>query len=64
MRGLGTDHVISGPLRGLKKTGSVGANRQTDRQTDRPSDSTTESAQWADPVRIVVKHMTKFQIEG
>ena len=34
MRGLGTDHVISGPMRGLKKTASDGANRQTNRQTD------------------------------
>ena len=30
---MGTDHVISGPMRGLK-TASDGANRQTDRQRD------------------------------
>ena len=42
MRGLGTDPVISGPMRGLKKTASDGANRQTDGH----GDSMTESAQW------------------
>ena len=31
----GTDHVISGPMRGLKKTASDGANKQTDTHTDR-----------------------------
>ena len=30
-RGLGTDHVILGPMGGLKKTSPDGANRQTDR---------------------------------
>ena len=34
MRGLGTDHVISGPMRGLKKTAFDGTDRQTDRQKD------------------------------
>ena len=34
MRGLGTDHVISGPMRGLKITESDGAHRHTDTQTD------------------------------
>ena len=34
MRGLGTDHVISGPMRGLKKTASDGGNRQTETQTN------------------------------
>ena len=42
MRGLGTDLVISGPMRGLKETASHGANRQTDGH----GDSMTESAQW------------------
>ena len=42
----GTDHVISGPMRGLKKTASDGANRQTNTQTDGHSDSMTETAQW------------------
>ena len=45
MRGLGTDHVISGPMRGLKKTASDGANKQTNRQTSGHRDSMTESAQ-------------------
>ena len=30
----GTDHVISGPMRGLKKTASDGADTQTNTQTD------------------------------
>ena len=29
MRGLGTKHVISGPMRGLKKTASYSANPHT-----------------------------------
>ena len=39
-------HVISGPMRGLKKTASDGANRHTEPQTDGHGDSKTESAQW------------------
>ena len=35
MRGLGTDHVFSGTMRGKKKPESNGANRQTDKQTNR-----------------------------
>ena len=42
MRGLGSDHVISGPMRSLKKTAPVGANRQTEQQTDRQGNSITE----------------------
>ena len=35
MRGLGTDHVISGQMRGLKKMHPMAqTNRQTDTQTD------------------------------
>ena len=34
MRGLETDHVIPGQMRGLRKTASDGADRQTDTQTD------------------------------
>ena len=30
----GTDHVTSGPLRGLKKTAPNGKNRQTDKRLD------------------------------
>ena len=40
MRGMGTDHVISGPMRGLKTTAPNSANRQTDRQTDIHSEFT------------------------
>ena len=46
MRGLGTDHLISGPTRGLKKTASDGAHTHTDRHTDKHGDSMTESVQW------------------
>ena len=46
----GTDHVISGPKRGLNKTAPDSAGRQTDRQTDKHTDGhgnyMTESAQW------------------
>ena len=34
MRGQETDHVISEPLRGLKKTASDGADRQTSGHRD------------------------------
>ena len=46
MRGLETDHVISGPMRGFEKTVSDDANRQTNRQTDGHGNSMTESTQW------------------
>ena len=46
MRGLETDHVISGPMRGLKKC--IGNGHQTDRQTDRHVDSMTDPAQRAE----------------
>ena len=42
MRGLGSDHVTSGPMRGLKKTAPDGTNKQTNGH----GDSMTESAQW------------------
>ena len=42
MRSLGTDHVISGPMKCLKKTASDGA----DRQNHGHGDSMTELAQW------------------
>ena len=42
MRGLETDHVISGSIRGLKKNALDGTNRQTDRHGNTMADS----AQW------------------
>ena len=53
MKGQEIDHVISGPMRGLKKTGSDGgAIRQTDKQTERQTsghcDSMTDPAQRAE----------------
>ena len=44
MKGLGTDHVISGPMRGIEE-------EKTDRQTDGHCNSKTESVQWADSVK-------------
>ena len=49
MRGLGIDQFISGPIRGPKK---IDPMAHTDTQTDRHSDSKTESAQWADSVKM------------
>ena len=40
----GTDHVISGPMRGLEK--KLHPMDQTDRHPDGFGDSMTESAQW------------------
>ena len=40
---LRTEHVISGPMRGLKKLNLMA---QTHKQTDGHGDSMTESAQW------------------
>ena len=45
-RDKGTDHVISGPIRVLKKNASNGANRQTNTQTDGHRNSMSESTQW------------------
>ena len=44
----GTDHVISGPMRGLEQKlhPMTQTNRQTEPQTDGHGDSMTESAQW------------------
>ena len=39
----GTDHVISGPIRGLKKLHPMAQNH---RQTDRHGNTMSESAQW------------------
>ena len=43
----GTDHVFSGPMRGLRKTAPNGANRHPGRQTHthRQGNSITESNQ-------------------
>ena len=53
MRGLETDHVISGPMRGLeKKPHGEGADRHTDGRTDGHRDSMTDPAQRAESVKI------------
>ena len=45
LKGLESDHVISGPMRGLKKTHGEWTDRHTDRRTDGHRNSTTELAQ-------------------
>ena len=50
MRGLGSGHVTCGPIRGLEKN-CVGRG-QTNKQTEKHRDSMTESAQWADSVKM------------
>ena len=57
MRGPGSGCVTCGPIRGLeKKLHGKGTDRQTNRQTDKQTNghgnSMTESAQWADSVKI------------
>ena len=55
MRGLGSGHVTCGPMRGLKKIawgGDTQTNRQTNKQTNGHRNSMTESAQWANSVKI------------
>ena len=55
MRGLGTDHVISGPMRGFgKKTACNGMTfDNTQHMTDGHCNLETELAQWADLVKIL-----------
>ena len=45
MRGLGTDHVISGPMRGLENN-CIQWRTKTVRHTDGHGNSMTELAQW------------------
>ena len=56
MRGLGSGHVTCGPMRSLEKNcmGRGQTDTQTDKQTDGHHDSMTESAQWADSVKMVI----------
>ena len=44
--GPGTDHVMSGPMRGLKKTAPDGADRQTDKEKHGHGNSMTNLAKW------------------
>ena len=41
MRGMGTVHVISGPMRGLKKTAFDGADKHTNKHINRLTDIAT-----------------------
>ena len=49
---LGTDHGMSGPMRGLKTASDDTTAHNTQQHTDRHCDLETESAQWADSVKI------------
>ena len=55
MRGLGTDHVTLGPMRGLNKLHPMAL---TDTQTDGHCDSKTESAQSFDSEKIIICSFT------
>ena len=57
MTGLGADHVTGvGQSEALKKLHPMAhTDRETDRYTDGYRDSKTESAQWADLVKIGFK---------
>ena len=61
MRGLETDRVTSGPIRGLKK--SMGNGHQTDKQTNKQTirhvDSMTDPAQRAESVK---KEMCNYRL--
>ena len=51
MRGLGSGNVTCGPMRGLEK--NCMGRGQTDKQTNGHRDCMTESAQWANSVKII-----------
>ena len=55
MKGLETDHVIAGPMRGLQKTMENGhqTDNQTNKQTDRHVNSMTDPAQRAESLKIM-----------
>ena len=55
--GLETDHVISGPMRGLRNEWGMEitqTDRQTDRQTQRHVNSMTDTAQRTESVKIYI----------
>ena len=54
MRGLGTDHVISGPTRGIEITHGEGTYRQTNGHCNYK----TDSAQRAESVKIILSYVT------
>ena len=57
MSGLGTDHVISGPMRGLKNLHPMA---HTNRQTSGHCNSMTESAQWG----RISENWVKYKLWG
>ena len=61
MRGQETDHVISGPMRGLEKN-CIQWRRQTDKLTSGHCNSTTDSAQRAESVKIGLNRQRGAQI--
>ena len=54
MRGLGTNHEISGPITGLEEK-KLHPMAQTDKHTDGHGNSMTESANWADSVKTTLE---------
>ena len=56
MRGLETDHVISGPMTGLKTHGDQTLDKHTDKQiqTDRHVNSMTDPALRAESVKNAI----------
>ena len=55
MRGQETDHVISGPMRGLEKN-CIRLRRQTDQKTYGHCDSMTDPAQRAESVKNTAQY--------
>ena len=63
MRGLGTDHVISGPIRGLENK-CIPWRNQTNKQTDGHRDSMTKSAHCAVSVKISYLKCPTLFVDG
>ena len=61
MRGLGSGHVTCGPMKGLE-INSLGGD--TDVHTHGHRDSMTESAQWADSVKIMLHFIVLYFLCG
>ena len=57
----GTDHVASGPMRGLKKN-CIRWRKQTSRQTDGHCNSMTESTQWGHFSKNYLKQVMYFAL--
>ena len=60
MRALGTDHVISGPIRGLNK--NCIRCRRKNRHSGGHRNSKTESAQWDNSVKRIIATIAKLEM--